>query len=198
MEDVDAFYRDSGMRGGKSTSLDEIRRDTQDDDERRFLFTEKMIRDKKVIDFGCGDGGYILRAQKSASEVAGVELEISVRETLQKEGIVCYDNIGECGEVDVVTMFHVLEHIDTPIPLLKEIAEHLSPEGQIIAEVPNADDALLSLYGCEDFADFTYWRCHIYLYTEDTLRRLAGSGPESSFYAANSTLSSVQSLALAV
>ena len=173
MEDVDSFYRNSGMRDGVTASLEEIRRNTQDDDERRFLFTEKMIRGKKVLDFGCGDGGYILRAQKSAREVAGVELETSVREALQREGIVCYDSVEEYGEVDVVTMFHVLEHIDAPISLLKDIARHLSAGGQIVVEVPNAEDALLSLYGCEDFADFTYWKCHIYLYTEDTLRRLA-------------------------
>lgn len=172
IEDVDSFYRESGMRNGKIVSLEELRRETKDDDERRFLFTEKMIRGKSVLDFGCGDGGYLLRARKSARWVAGIELENSVREALRQEGIDCYDNIEAFGKVDVVTMFYVLEHIENPISLLQKISEHLTPDGQIIVEVPNAEDALLSLYQCEAFANFTYWKCHIYLYTVETLRML--------------------------
>lgn len=45
----------------------------------------------------------------------------------------------------------------------------LSPEGNIIIETPNADDALLSMYGSKAFADFTYWSPHIFLYNESTL-----------------------------
>ncbi len=73
----------------------------------------------------------------------------------------------------MVTMFHVLEHLPDPISLLHEIVDHMEPDGMFIVEVPNADDALLSLYQCDAFADFTYWKCHIYLYTMDTLRLLA-------------------------
>ena len=173
IENADVFYQESGMRGGRTSPLNELRRETWDDDERRFRFTEKMIEGKSVLDFGCGDGGYLLRAKTIARDVCGVELESSVREALQKEGIPCYEAIREAGTMDVITMFHVLEHIDDPVPLLREIAGHLSAGGQLIVEVPNADDALLSLYGCDAFADFTYWKCHIYLYTMDTLRRLA-------------------------
>ena len=173
IENADVFYQESGMRRGETSPLDALRRETRDDDERRFRFTEKMIEGKSVLDFGCGDGGYLHRAKTVAHKVCGVELETAVREALKEEGIPCYKSIKETGTVDVVTMFHVLEHIDNPVPLLKEIAGHLSDGGQIIVEVPNADDALLSLYKCEAFADFTYWKCHTYLYTIDTLRRLA-------------------------
>lgn len=173
MDEPDEFYRDSGMRDGCLESLEKLRLETKDDDERRFRFTEKMITNKRVLDFGCGDGGYLLRAKAVANEVCGVELEASVREALQTEGVNCYERIAEAGQVDVVTMFHVLEHLPEPILLLDEIMEHVAPDGMLIVEVPNADDALLSLYQCEAFADFTYWKCHIYLYTMDTLRLLA-------------------------
>ena len=39
-------------------------------------------------------------------------------------------------------------------------------------EVPNADDALLNLYLCEPFLHFTYWSCHLFLYTVKTLQML--------------------------
>ena len=173
MDEPDEFYRNSGMRDGYADSLEALRRETKDDDERRFCFTEKLIINKRILDFGCGDGGYLLRAKAVAHEVCGVELECSVRENLRAEGLACYERINEVGEMDVVTMFHVLEHLPDPVGMLQEIMKHITPGGMLIVEVPNADDALLSLYHCEAFADFTYWKCHIYLYTMDTLRRLA-------------------------
>jgi hypothetical protein len=39
-----------------------------------------------------------------------------------------------------------------------------------VVEVPHALDALLSLYEVEAFKDFTYWSCHLFLFTENTLR----------------------------
>ena len=38
---------------------------------------------------------------------------------------------------------------------------------------PNADDALLTLYQSKPFSEFTYWSCHLFLYTESTLAKLA-------------------------
>lgn len=173
MDEPDEFYRESGMRNGGAESLEKLRMETKDDDERRFRFTEKMITNKRVLDFGCGDGGYLLRAKAVATEVSGVEMERAVREALQREGVQCYERIMDAGQVDVVTMFHVLEHLPNPVEALREIMDYIVSNGLLIVEVPNADDALLSLYQCKAFADFTYWKCHIYLYTMDTLRLLA-------------------------
>ena len=66
-------------------------------------------------------------------------------------------------------MFHVLEHIKDPIECLKELATHLNKNGKIIIEIPNASDALLKLYNCKSFADFTYWSCHLFLYNNKTI-----------------------------
>ncbi len=173
MDEPDDYYRDSGMRDGKVESLVKLRLETKEDDERRFRFTEKIITNKRVLDFGCGDGGYLVRANAVASKACGVELEASVREELQAEGFQCFERINEAGQMDVVTMFHVLEHLPNPVEALQEIMEHVAPHGMLIVEVPNADDALLSLYSCDAFANFTYWKCHIYLYTMTTLRLLA-------------------------
>lgn len=103
----------------------------------------------------------------------GVELEKTVRDTLVKEGVECYSSLADIGRVDVITLFHVLEHLEDPLAYLAEFKKHLKPNGYILIEVPNADDALLSLYQSTNFADFTYWSCHLYLYTLTTLRQLA-------------------------
>jgi len=69
-------------------------------------------------------------------------------------------------------MFHVLEHISDPRSMLIELRKFLADEGQIIIEVPNAGDALLTLYQCEQFSHFTYWSCHLFLFTAKTLEML--------------------------
>ena len=76
------------------------------------------------------------------------------------------------GDYDTITMFHVLEHIPDPKLILGELSEMLADNGQIIVEVPNADDALLALYKSEPFSCFTYWSCHLFLYTAKTLQML--------------------------
>ena len=48
----------------------------------------------------------------------------------------------------------------------------LADGGQIIVEAPNADDALLTLYNNEPFSNFTYWSCHLFLFTSKTLEML--------------------------
>ena len=66
----------------------------------------------------------------------------------------------------------MLEHIPDPKSILVELSEILADGGQIIVEVPNADDALLTLYNNSPFSHFTYWDCHLFLYTAKTLQML--------------------------
>lgn len=73
---------------------------------------------------------------------------------------------------DLITAFHVFEHLKDPFATLKNLMNHLSEDGQIIIEVPNADDALLSLYECVSFAKFTYWSQHLFLFNENTMKDL--------------------------
>lgn len=173
MDDVEQFYQASGMRDQLVDTPAHTRITTRMDDERRFRFTENMIEGKDVLDFGCGDGGYLIRARKVARHVQGIELEKAMRDGLQEEGLSCCASLAEVGQFDVITLFHVLEHLDAPLDYLEKIRQHLTPDGMILIEVPNAEDALLSLYHSEAFADFTYWHCHVYLYNNMTLRRLA-------------------------
>jgi hypothetical protein len=47
-----------------------------------------------------------------------------------------------------------------------------APGGRIFIEVPNADDALLTLYRNKAFMEFTYWSPHLFLYNPHTLAHL--------------------------
>jgi len=57
--------------------------------------------------------------------------------------------------------------------MLKTLAQKLSKNGRLVVEVPNSEDALLTLYDSDSFQRFTYWSQHLYLFNAETLRRLA-------------------------
>ena len=175
MQNPDKFYQQSGMRRSQEQDVLKIRIAAESDDERRFIAMKSKIANKRVLDFGCGAGGFIRKASKVCSEVLGIELETRMRSLLNQEGYKCMGSLQEAlgndntGIFDVITFFHVIEHLPDPVAILGGVRQLLSKDGVIVIEVPNCDDALLSLYCCNAFADFTYWESHLFLYNNSTL-----------------------------
>lgn len=167
------FYESSGMHNGK-IDIDAWRRDTAWDDKRRFRYLRRTLENKSILDYGCGNGGFLVLAREAASNVAGVEPEEGLGEFFTKDGLKVHRSLDEVeGHHDIITLFHVLEHIPDPVDMLKKLSLRLNPNGIMIIEVPNANDALLTLYRCKPFYEFTYWSCHLFLYSDSTLSILA-------------------------
>lgn len=170
---TDDFYECSGMHQG-IVDIATWRNETAADDTRRFTALHTVIENKRVLDAGCGNGGFIALAGPVTRSIAGLEPELIPRKYLRDSNFTVFSSVDDLyGSWDIITMFHVLEHIMDPRRFLSRLADCLDEKGQIIIEVPNADDALLSLYRNSAFANFTYWSCHLFLYTKETLARVA-------------------------
>ena len=78
----------------------------------------------------------------------------------------------ESKKYDIITAFHVVEHLKNPKEILKDLSQLLIENGEMIVEVPNSDDALLTLYESNDFQNFTYWSQHLFLFNEKTMTEL--------------------------
>lgn len=166
----DCFYEENGMFGGSKIETDRWLQITKNDDDRRFNFLKKTVTGKKILDFGCGNGGFLSRAKASAQKVVGIEVQKSLQEFYDQNNLEIYADIEQVkNKFDLITMFHVLEHIKDPINLLKKLESKLTANGEIIIEIPNSNDALISIYKNKAFMDFTYWSCHLYLFNEKTL-----------------------------
>jgi len=166
------FYEDSNMH--KEIDFHKWQNETKEDDERRFEFVKSMITNKSVLDFGSGNGGFALKAKTVASSVATVELEKAVIPFYEKNSLDLYNDLDKIDKkFDYITSFHVVEHLSEPEVILRKMKKLLNDGGKIILEVPNADDALLSIYESEAFSKFTYWSCHLYLYNQHTMNLLA-------------------------
>ena len=177
-ENLTTFYQEGGMHGGAESAvpIDHWLRETARDDSRRFESFREQIVNKRVLDFGCGAGGFLLRAREVAESVAGVELEKRLTPHFKTNALSVFADIDHFPlerKFDVITAFHVIEHLPDPRNMLEKLKEHLGPNGKIIVEVPSADDALLTLYENDPFSRFTYWSCHLFLFNAPTLSLLA-------------------------
>lgn len=172
----DVIYEESEMHvDKKENDIIKYREKTRQDDLRRVTMLLNKINDKKVLDFGCGNGGFIKYAYEFTKnkKIKGVELETRERYYLRNEGFEIKKYIYEYDEkFDLITMFHVLEHLIDPINFLKQLASYLNDNGEIIIEVPNSEEALIKLYNLKEFEDFTYWSFHAFLYNNKNIERL--------------------------
>lgn len=163
------FYQEARMHD-EPVDIETWLKDTAWDDDRRFVFLKRLIENKSLLDFGCGAGGFLTRARTVASHVAGVEVETRLKPHFRKESLEVFTDITEVTtHFDMITLFHVLEHMKDPITILGKLAEKLCDDGHMIVEVPSADDALLRLYESHPFSQFTYWSCHLFLFTNATI-----------------------------
>lgn len=167
------FYEESGMHGAVPTPMETWLKDTDWDDQRRFDMLKPALVNKKLLDFGCGAGGFLNKAQHFADTVAGIELERRVREYWNAQIAIHPDLESAGGGYDLITAFHVVEHLPDPRAMLRALAGMLAENGRMVIEVPSADDALLTLYDSGAFQRFTYWSQHLFLFNAETLRRLA-------------------------
>lgn len=167
------FYENSGMHGTEPTPMVAWLKETEWDDQRRFDMVKAMLPNKRLLDFGCGAGGFLQRAKNVTAEVTGIELETRVRDYWAgKINIVPSVEAAE-GGYDLITAFHVIEHLPEPRAMLASLAGSLKPNGRMIVEVPSANDALLTLFDCDAFQRFTYWSQHLFLFNASTLEMLA-------------------------
>jgi len=168
----DGHYEASGMHGDVPPPMDAWLRETESDDRRRFQMLRPLLINKTLLDFGCGCAGFLNLAKSVAADVAGVEIERRVSHYWDSR-LVIYPGLDLVDEkFDLVTAFHVIEHLDDPRYYLRQLARRLRPGGRLVLEVPSADDALLTLYESSDFQRFTYWSQHLYLFTIQTLQLL--------------------------
>jgi len=170
------FYENSNMHTNETIDIKNWIKVTEADDERRFQYLKEIIPDKSLLDFGCGTGNFLVKASGLTDKVYGIEPETRLTEHFNKMNLKVFRSASEIPsktKYDIITLFHVLEHILDPKVILVELSKLLKDKGQMIIEVPSANDALLTLYNCEAFSHFTYWSCHLFLFTVKTLKELA-------------------------
>ncbi|MDI3322904.1 class I SAM-dependent methyltransferase [Pontibacterium granulatum] len=147
---------------------------TNDDSLRRRDRFTNLIRGKSWLDVGAGSGAMLDLLAPLAKRAAAVEPQENASSTLKQLGYETFRRLEEVDVdgVDVITLFHVLEHIEYPEEVLKQCFDRLTAGGRLVVEVPHASDVLIRQFDLPAFKDFTFWSEHLVLYTRYTLETL--------------------------
>lgn len=96
---------------------------------------------QSVLDYGCGTGDFIRFLSENGLTVYGAEPDPDARKIATEKNpgsVFSTDDILEKDiQVDVITLWHVLEHIPDFVGVLKKLSEKLKPGGVLIIAVPN-------------------------------------------------------------
>lgn len=132
----DHHYEQSGMHGNEVLPVERWLKETEGDDERRFRFLQTKLVNKKILDFGCGCGGFLLKARSLADGVRGIEPEVRLQDFFDQQKLQVDTSIESLphkeSKIDLITAFHVIEHLPDPRSILQELSLLLNEGGEII------------------------------------------------------------------
>ena len=135
---------------------------------------QKNIKNKIILDFGCGTGEFLYNSQKIFKKGFGIEPDKSRIQYSENNKIKFFKNIKEIEKLnlkfDSIFLFHVFEHLINPIDILIQLKSKLKKNGILIIEVPHANDLLLSKLRLKSFINFTLWSEHLILHTKRSLK----------------------------
>lgn len=131
----------------------------------------------KVLDIGCSTGHFLFALKDQVNECVGIEYNKDNANFAKEIGITVYTDSIENTNIqyeyfDLITIFQAFEHIEDPIGFLKTIYDYLKPDGFLCIEVPNIQDALISLYNIKEYCDFWFREPHIFYYSPETLSKV--------------------------
>ena len=94
---------------------------------------------KSLLDIGAATGDFLATCKKGGWDVKGTEPNQKARSIAFQQGIQLLEN-NEClkkHSFDVITLWHVLEHIENLFEFISQLNELLKDNGRIIVAVPN-------------------------------------------------------------
>lgn len=131
----------------------------------------------RLLDFGCGTGGFLNLCQSQGWDPHGLEPDAGAQAVAaEKYGL----TVGDPEQIqdfpadhfDVITLWHVLEHVPHLSETVEQLKRTLAPTGTLVVAVPNCSSFDAHYYG-EHWAAYDVPR-HLYHFRPGDVRRLFG------------------------
>jgi SAM-dependent methyltransferase len=117
--------------------------------QRRLGFVTSRGAPGRLLDFGCGDGGFMLHAKAAGWETLGVEMK---PDDPRSRGLAVVETLDDVnGSFDAITLWHSLEHVRSPRETLEALSRHLAPGGHLFVAVPNRRSLQARVFGSRWF-----------------------------------------------
>ena len=105
----------------------------------------RVMPDDDVLDLGCGEGAFLRALGDRFGRTVGIDHNVAAVGRLGDAGVEAhvagFDDVArrETGNFDVVTAFHLLEHVDDPVGVVRAAAACVRTTGRVFVSVPNRD-----------------------------------------------------------
>ena len=126
----------------------------------------------KILDIGAGVGDFLSVAKKDGWEIIGVEPSEKAKAIAKNKGVTFVESINdlENNSFDVITMWHVLEHVPDLENQIKELKRLIKPSGTIFIAVPNFNSFDAKYYG-------SFWAAydvpiHLWHFSKTAIKKL--------------------------
>ncbi len=126
-----------------------------------------MKENTKLIDIGSGGGEFTYLASRMGAEASGIDPSSGYLEygknhysinVEQKQ----FSQLEETQSYQIVTMFHVLEHLPNPLKVIRKVHKILKVGGLFVIEVPNLESKATSPFN-------HFFKAHICYFTSLSL-----------------------------
>lgn len=103
------------------------------------LINKHAGANKTILDIGAGTGDFLVRAKRNGWVTTGVEPNEGARKRAEDKGIHIVASLSKIKNhtIDVITLWHVLEHLPNLDSEINTILSKLSESGTLILAVPN-------------------------------------------------------------
>ena len=103
------------------------------------LINSFNTEDKTVLDVGAGTGDFLNSCKKNNWKIVGVEPSIDAINIAANKGVFLKESLSdiENQQFDVITLWHVLEHIENLPEYIESLNKLLKENGVLVIAVPN-------------------------------------------------------------
>lgn len=126
----------------------------------------------KILDIGAGTGDFLVVAKNDGWQTTGIEPSEKAKAIAINKGVNFADNLSDLEDhsFDVITMWHVLEHVPNLDEYIIDLKRLLKPTGTILIAVPNFKSFDANYYG-RFWAAYDVPR-HIWHFSKTAIKKL--------------------------